>query len=316
MQVHRDSLGTPLETGSVSSADVFERQAANFLPVSLGFIPAAGLAGVDLAHPTTTFANSRAQLYHALMAFSALIMSQRSGSTQSLFATALQHYQQTLPSLQASLRSECDLASDGVFLTHFMLLLYESATGEPYSMSLWQQHISQLLRIILLRREMYGREPYSFIVWWVANIDIHVVLSGMSNGRFVETMLQHNLLPSGLEADDYHQPTTSIPATTPIHPSFPDPLYSSLPTALAFHRRICTLAAQLGLLARDLRAEEQRDPTNRSLATLAARQQRVADFQDLLRRTWAAQMPVSVSGGYSNLILPVGARGLFEHVSE
>ena len=32
-QVHRDSLGTSLETGVLTAPDVFERQAANFLPV-------------------------------------------------------------------------------------------------------------------------------------------------------------------------------------------------------------------------------------------------------------------------------------------
>ena len=34
-QVHRDSLGTSLETGVLSAPDVFERQAASFLPVCL-----------------------------------------------------------------------------------------------------------------------------------------------------------------------------------------------------------------------------------------------------------------------------------------
>ena len=34
-QVHRDSLGTSLETGTLSAPDVFERQAASFLPVRL-----------------------------------------------------------------------------------------------------------------------------------------------------------------------------------------------------------------------------------------------------------------------------------------
>ena len=34
-QVHRDSLGTPLETRALSAPDVFERQAASFLPVRL-----------------------------------------------------------------------------------------------------------------------------------------------------------------------------------------------------------------------------------------------------------------------------------------
>ena len=250
------------------------------------------------------------------MAFSALTMSQQPGSTQGLSATALQHYQQSLPSLQASLCTETDLASDGVFLTHFVLLLYELAAGEPQGMSLWQQHISQLLRIILLRRELYGIEPYAFIVWWVANIDIHVVLSGMGNGIFVETMLQNNLLPSGLEPDGYHQPS-SLSAATPTYLSALTPLSSSLPSALAFHRRICTLAAYLGLLARDLREEERRDPTNCcSTKTLAARQQRVSNVLDLFRRTWSAQMPASVAGDYCNLVIPIGSRGLFEHVSD
>ena len=34
LQVHRDSLGTPSETDSISSADIFERQAVTFPPVS------------------------------------------------------------------------------------------------------------------------------------------------------------------------------------------------------------------------------------------------------------------------------------------
>jgi hypothetical protein len=38
---------------------------------------------------------------------------------------ALQHYQKALPALQSNLRSADDLSSDGAFLTHFLLLVYE-----------------------------------------------------------------------------------------------------------------------------------------------------------------------------------------------
>jgi hypothetical protein len=38
---------------------------------------------------------------------------------------ALQHYQQALSALQNSLRQPQDLISDGAFLTHFLLLVYE-----------------------------------------------------------------------------------------------------------------------------------------------------------------------------------------------
>lgn len=62
------------------------------------------------------------QLFHAMMAVSALSLAHQDGG-QSI--DALQHYQQAFPSLQTSLRSPQDLCSDGLFLTHFLLLIYE-----------------------------------------------------------------------------------------------------------------------------------------------------------------------------------------------
>ena len=38
---------------------------------------------------------------------------------------ALGHYQRALPALQSCLKSAEDLSSDGAFLTHFLLLVYE-----------------------------------------------------------------------------------------------------------------------------------------------------------------------------------------------
>jgi len=56
------------------------------------------------------------------MAVGSLAMSQSGGSER---VDSLQYYSQTLPELQNSLKSEADLASDGAFLTHFLLLIYE-----------------------------------------------------------------------------------------------------------------------------------------------------------------------------------------------
>lgn len=39
--------------------------------------------------------------------------------------TALQHYQQAIPSLKERLNTSEDMLSDGAMLTHLMLLLYE-----------------------------------------------------------------------------------------------------------------------------------------------------------------------------------------------
>lgn len=63
-----------------------------------------------------------AQLFHALMALTALSMDNR-GGVQNL--DALQHYQKAIPSLKSILRTSEDLSSDVAFLTHFILLLYE-----------------------------------------------------------------------------------------------------------------------------------------------------------------------------------------------
>ena len=186
------------------------------------------------------------------------------------------------------------------------------AAGEPLRLSLWPQHIEQLLRITLLRREIYGHEPYSFIVWWLASIDTHVVLSGAGNGVFVEAMLRHNILPSGMDPQNiyhtYHYNSPSCGLASPKR-------CEALPSALAFHRRITILAAELGLLARDLRAEEKQNPNDRSTATVKSRQERISVLQDTLRRAWNAQIPVSVASGYCNEDLPIQARGIFEHVS-
>lgn len=241
------------------------------------------------------------------MAFSALSMSYKDGIPN---LDALQHYQRALPSLKACLRSEEDLTSDGVFLTHFILLLYEIAAGEERGLSLWSQHIDQLLRICLLRRKLYGHEPYPFIIWWVASIDTHVVLSGMGNGEFVETMLRNNMLPSGM---DPQYPYDTIRRNSPSRGLSNE--HEALPSALAFHRRPNVLAAELGLLARDLRVEESRNPHDRSQAMVRRRQERIGALQDTLRRTWNVQMPASVASGYCNQVMPVGARGIFEHVS-
>lgn len=62
------------------------------------------------------------QLFHAMMAVSALSLAHQDGVQR---LDALQHYQQALPSLQSNLRSTQDLSSDGTFLTHFLLLIYE-----------------------------------------------------------------------------------------------------------------------------------------------------------------------------------------------
>lgn len=62
------------------------------------------------------------KLFHAMMAVSALSLARRHRSKS---VDALQYYYQTFPSLQNALRDTNDLCCDGLFLTHFLLLIYE-----------------------------------------------------------------------------------------------------------------------------------------------------------------------------------------------
>ena len=92
-----------------SSANILEAASRSFPPVCyFAMLP--------------KFANASSQLYHAILAVSALSLAVQEGTER---LDALQHYQQVLPALQLSLRSPDDLSSDGAFLTHFLLLIYE-----------------------------------------------------------------------------------------------------------------------------------------------------------------------------------------------
>ena len=240
------------------------------------------------------------------MALCALGIAHKSG-IQNL--DSLQHYQQALPSLQKTLRSPEDLSSDGALLTHFILLLYEIAAVAPQGSNLWSEHLSQLLRIFVLRREMYDTEPYSFLLWWVCSIDTHALLCGTSNGELVEAMLQYNMFPA---ADNVVQNVAGE-----CYDSVTEEAHA-MPTVLEFNRKIEILACRVGLLRRNLRREAEafaRQGIKMTKAELFTRQRKVAELQLTLRRTWTEHMPPYVAVGLRNKTLPSRARGIFDNVS-
>ena len=184
------------------------------------------------------------------------------------------------------------------------------AAADLVGTKLWCQHLNQLLRIIRLRSERYGPERHEHIVWWVFAIDVHSVLTGSGNGDFAEYILR--IRPLSPPA----QHRRAIDARRYSIPRFPGNEPGSL--ILEFHRKILTITARLGLLARDLRAEYTRayrlQSHTRNQGAMR-RQQRVLQLRDVLRRTWRSRVPNIVAMGYSNESIPVEARGIFEHVS-
>jgi hypothetical protein len=97
--------------------DGMARSSANILETASVAFPPVRSVSILLKS-----ANDSPQLYHAILAVAALSLAVQEGRER---LDALQHYQQVLPALQLSLRSPDDLSSDGAFLTHFLLLVYE-----------------------------------------------------------------------------------------------------------------------------------------------------------------------------------------------
>ncbi|KAL8893549.1 MAG: hypothetical protein Q9192_005155 [Flavoplaca navasiana] len=274
--VHRGSMAPALAPGAFSTQELFERTVATFPP-----------------------------LYHALMALCALGIAHRSG-IQNL--DSLQHYQQALPGLQKTLRCPQDLSSDGALLTHFVLLLYEIAAAAPRGSNLWSQHVNQLLRIFVLRSEMHETEPYSFLLWWVCNMDTHALICGTSSGEFVETILQYNMWPTADNVVRLHGSGDCYdPSTEEAR---------AMPAVLDFNRKIEILACRLGLLRRNLQREAEssdRQGLKMSPSELSERQRKVTDIQQALRRTWTEQMPPYIAVGLRNKTLSTRARGIFDN---
>ena len=163
------------------------------------------------------------------MSLSAISLSQQ-GISRKFDVAALQHYQQAIPSLQRSLQAESDLASDGVFLTHFILLLCEIVTVNFKEPSLLSTHISQLQRIVSLRKGFYKNDPLEFLVWWITSIDTFLVFSGVGHGEYIQCVFGEGILSSDHGSE------------------------------LTIHRRMDLFAAKMACLGRDLRAEENAKP--------------------------------------------------------
>ncbi|KAI9841461.1 MAG: hypothetical protein M1837_000679 [Sclerophora amabilis] len=249
-------------------------------------------------------------LRHAMMALTQFSLAFREG-TQSL--EALQHYQQALPSLQTNLRSPRDLSSDGALFTHFFLLLYEIAAAEQSGSNLWLQHLTQLLRIITMRREIFGRERHCLLVWFVCVIDTYALLSSGGEGKFVATIIQNDLLP------------VSQDRRSTDHLGLPDSFRSEeaeiFPSVLRFNERMVTLATQLGQLARRVREESDqiRYPTQSGVRSdrmdVVDREGQLVGLQNTLRGAWRDEMPGNSASDWlqRSLQLPARVQAVFQH---
>ncbi|EXJ79209.1 hypothetical protein A1O3_08710 [Capronia epimyces CBS 606.96] len=251
-----------------------------------------------------TAARTFPPLHHAMMAVAALSLAVQEGKEK---LDALQHYQQALPALQNSLKSPDDLSSDGAFLTHFLLLVYEIAAAEDGHSNLWSPHLSTLLRITLLRRDVFGGERFPFVVWWICNIDLDALFSGAGRGEFVGYMLNTDIIPP----PSFHLHPLGLDGSSVVYGHELD----SLPTILQLNYEVTLLAVRLGFLAREFRQDttfDSADLLRKSQAT-RIRQTRIFEVQEALRQLWVTPGVSMVGQNAPNL--PPRPKLLYEHAA-
>ena len=176
--------------------------------------------------------------------------------------------------------------------------------------NMWSQHLSTLLQISKLRREIYHGERYPFITWWICNIDLYALFSGAGRGDFVGTMLREEMIPP----PGFH--------LYPLGPDGSSIVYANeintLPTILQLNYEVTLIAARLGLLAQELRQEAMVN-TGKEVGSrqrhydTRIRLSRVFELQESLRALWLVESVVLI--GQQVESLPIRSKQLFEHVS-
>ncbi|KKY17407.1 hypothetical protein UCRPC4_g05651 [Phaeomoniella chlamydospora] len=271
-----DSVSGTSDRSSYPSEDIIERTASVFRPC-----------------------------YHALMAVAATCLAHQNGVQR---LDALQHYQQVPIALQMEIRSAEDVSSDGAFLTHYLLLVYEIVSAEMGGANLWSQHLNQLNKFTLLRQDTLGGERFPFITWWTFQIDLYALLSGSGPGDYVENMLKNDIVP----LPSYHLAPLGPDGMSLIYPEEAD----TLPLLLQLNYEVVMLAARLGLLAKELRI-------GTSITTFAGpsalrvdtciRNRRIFEIQEALRRMWTAPNILHIQ--QSADLLPPRPKRLLEHAN-
>lgn len=239
----------PLLLKPGSTEDVFQLEAVRFLP-----------------------------LHHAICAISALNLSY--GGQVSL-EEAMQHYHQAISSTATPTTAD-DLLSDGVFLRHFLLFVYDICVPLVEDDTMWALHLNHLRQIAVQRNERLGREPHAYILWRICQLDVEACLLGSGSCEFFGTLLDHDMLPS-LEQ--------LIPITDP---NSPEPFLQTeaifFPQVLRLSQGVLVITAKLARLAQKCRTQVSSQSTAPP-AVLAGWQASVSQMQIELLNFWTEYYP-------------------------
>ena len=143
-------------------------------------------------------------------------------------------------------------------------------------------------------------------------IDISVALCGCGTGGFVKAMMQYGLFPF-----DTHR---VVPEATVASGMVRNGENEYMSMVMDFNGEIAVMAARLGLMARHLRREAERETYTDEASFVRVqmgsshRQQQISAIQQNLRWKWN-QVPPELMMGVRDKTLPSKLQGYYDHVS-
>ena len=190
---------------------------------------------------------------------------------------------------------------------NILLTSLQIAAAEAEHSNLWSQHLSTLLRISLLRREVFGGEIFPYVIWWICNIDLDALFSGASSGEYVGAMVNNDIIPP----PSFHLYPLGLDGSSVVYADEVE----VLPTVLQLDYEVTVLATRLALLAHEFRHDttfSNTDIMDREQA-IRDRQSRIFEFQEALRELWVTQAVVMVNQKAD--ALPTRPKQLYEHAA-
>lgn len=251
-----------------------------------------------------------APLHHAICAVSALELAYHGRASME---ESMQHYHRALAA-PSTATSPNDLMLDGVFLRHFLLLIYDMSipiqAGDDGTESLWAGHLNHLRLIAIQRHQSRGREPYGNFLWTIFQLDMYAGLMGSGNCGFVQTIVSHNMLPPL----NQQIPALSAGQTAEMIGYLPEEALV-FPAVLHLNEGIVLRTAKIAQVAQSFRSENT-EQCPASPGTYARWQATAMQLQAEMHAFWQQAYPdhlgpeLQASSG-----LPSRVRAVFENVS-
>jgi hypothetical protein len=216
-----------------------------------------------------------------MCALSALNLSYRGQAT---LEEAIEHYDRAL-SAQTPTSSASDLLSDGVFLRHYLLFIYDicmTVDANNAGAAMWVDHLQHLVRMTQNRVAHFGKEPHPFLLWSICSYDTYACLMGNGNCDYFRTVLAQQILPSTGSA---------LTASAPQHggATWPREAHTH-PAILNLMRGVLVHTAKLAQTAQQFRREAA-DRTTVSPGRCASWQAQAFQLQTELGNFWTQAYP-------------------------